>query len=80
MEPSETLYNQLKNNSLKNNTILNNYHSKQLVFDDLSNNLPDVFDQFFKPFRRLLTTMPGSHSSIYLIFLKLILKCLVLIQ
>ena len=50
MEPSEPLYNQLKINSLKNNIILNNC---LLVFDNLTNNLPDVFDQFFKPFKEL---------------------------
>ena len=50
MEPSEPLYNQLKINSLKNNIILNNC---LFVFDNLTNNLPDVFDQFFKPFKEL---------------------------
>ena len=50
MEPSEPLYNQLKINSLKNNIILSNY---LFVFDTLANNLPDVHDQFFKPFKEL---------------------------
>ena len=77
MEPSEPLYNQLKINSLKNNIILNNC---QFVFDKLANNFPDGFDQFFKLLRNRITTIPGGHNSIYLIFLKLILKCLVLIQ
>ena len=47
MEPSETLCNKLKINSLKNNIILNKC---LFVFDKLANNLPDVFNQFFKPF------------------------------
>ena len=50
MEPSEPLYNQLKINNLKSNIILNNC---LFVFDELANNLPDVFDQFFKPFEEL---------------------------
>ena len=50
MEPSEPLYNQLKINSLKNNIILNNC---LFVFDNLTNNLPNVFDQFFRPFKEL---------------------------
>ena len=50
MEPSEPLYSQLKINSLKNNIILNNC---LFVFDNLTNNLPDVFDQFSKPFKEL---------------------------
>ena len=77
MEPSEPLYNQLKINNLKNNITLNNC---LFVFDKLANNLPDVFDQFFKFLRNSITTMPGGHNSIYLMFLKLILKCLVLLQ
>ena len=60
MEPSEPLYNQLKINSLKNNIILNNC---LFVFDNLTNNLPDVFDQFFKPFKELLNhNMRGSQQ------------------
>ena len=50
MEPSEPLYNQLKINTLNNNIILNNC---RFVFDKLANNLLDVFDQFFKPFKEL---------------------------
>ena len=50
MEPSEPLYNQLKIHSLKDGIILNNC---MFVFDKLANNLPDVFDHFFKPFREL---------------------------
>ena len=44
MEPSEPLYQKLKINKLKNN-ILNNC---LFIFDKLTNNLPDVFDQFFQ--------------------------------
>ena len=77
-EPSEPLYNQLKINSLKNKIILNNC---LFVFDELANNLPDAFHQFSKPFKELrINAIPGSHNSVYLIFLKLIHKCLVLIQ
>ena len=50
MEPIEPLYNQLEINSLKSNIILNNC---LFVFDSLSNNLSDVFDQFLKPFKEL---------------------------
>ena len=50
IEPSESLYNQLKIHSLKNNIILNN---RLFVFDNLTNNLPDGFDQLFKPFKEL---------------------------
>ena len=51
MEPYEPLYNQLKiNSSLNTNIILNNC---LFVFDKLANNLPDVFDQFFNPFKEL---------------------------
>ena len=77
LETSEPLYNQLKIISLMNNIILNNC---LFVFDKLANNLPDVFAQFFKPFKELHTTIPGCHKSIYLTILKLILKCLVLTQ
>ena len=45
MELSEPLYQKLKINQLKNNIILNNC---LFVFDKLTNNLPDVFDQFFQ--------------------------------
>ena len=47
MEPSEPLYQKLKINKLKNN-ILNNC---LFIFDKLTNNLPDVFDQFFQPLK-----------------------------
>ena len=78
MEPSEPLYNQLKINSLKNNIILNNC---LFVFDNLTNNLPDVFDQFFKPFEELHNhNSKRGHNNIYLIFLKLKLKCFILIR
>ena len=77
IEASEPLYNQLKINSLKNNIILNN---SLFVFDKLANNLPHVFDSFSNLLRNCITTIPGGHNSVYLIFLKLILKCLVLIQ
>ena len=50
MELSEPLYNQLKINRLKNNVILNNCF---LSLIKLANNIPDVFDQFFKPFKEL---------------------------
>ena len=46
MEPSEPLYQKLKINKLKNNIILSNC---LFVFDKLTNNLPDVLDQFFQP-------------------------------
>ena len=55
IEPSESLYNQLKIHSLENNIILNNC---LFVFDNLTNNLPDVFDQLFKPFKEL-----HNHST-----------------
>ena len=48
IEPSEPLYQKLKINKLKNNIILN---SCLFVFDKLTNNLPDVFDQFFQSFK-----------------------------
>ena len=48
MEPSEPLYQKLKINKLKSNIILNNC---LFVFDKLTNNLPDVFDQFFLPLK-----------------------------
>ena len=50
MELSEPLYNQLKIYSLKNSIILSN---SLFVFDNLTNNLSRVFDQFFKPFKEL---------------------------
>ena len=48
MEPSEPLYQKFKINKLKNNIILNNC---LFLFDKLTNNLADVFDQFFQPFK-----------------------------
>ena len=48
MEPSEPLYQKLKINKLKNNIILSNC---LFVFDKLTNNLRDVLDQFFQPFK-----------------------------
>ena len=48
IEPSEPLYQKLKINKLKNNIILSNC---LFVFDKLTKNLPDVFDQFFQPFK-----------------------------
>ena len=48
MEPSEPLYQKLKINKLKNNIMLNNCLS---VFDILTNNLANVFDQFFQPLK-----------------------------
>ena len=77
MEPSEPLYQKLKINKLKNNIILNNC---LFIFDKLTNNLPDVFDQFFSPLKNRTTTTPGGHNNIYLIFQKQIHKCLVPIQ
>ena len=55
MELSEPLYNQLNINRLKNNVILNNCF---LSLIKLANNIPDVFDQFFKPFKEL-----NNHSA-----------------
>ena len=48
MEPPEPLYQKLKTNKLKNNIILNNC---LFIFDKLTNNLPDVFDQFSEPLK-----------------------------
>ena len=48
MEPSEPLYQKLKINKLKNNIVLNNCLS---VFDKLTKNLPDAFNQFFHPLK-----------------------------
>ena len=73
MKPSEPLYQKLKINKLKNNNILKNC---LLVF----NNLPDVFDQFIQPLKSSITTAPGGHNNIYLIFQKQIHKYLVPIQ
>ena len=77
MESSDLLYSQLKINNLKNNIILTNC---LFVFDKLANNLPDGFDKFFKPFKELHNFNTRSYNSIYLMFLKLIFKFLLLIQ
>ena len=50
----------LRNNSLKNNIIPNNC---LFVFDNLTNNLPDVFDQFFKPFKELHIHNPRGSQQ-----------------
>ena len=47
MEPSEPLYQKLKINKL-NHIILNNC---LFVFDKLTSNLLDIFDQFFQPLK-----------------------------
>ena len=48
MESSEPFYQKVKINNLKNNIILS---SCLFVVDTLTNNLPDVFDQFFQPLK-----------------------------
>ena len=55
MEPSEPWYQKLKINKSKNDIILNNC---LFVFDKLTNNPPDVFDQFFKEQRNHNTRRP----------------------
>ena len=77
MELPEPLYQKLKINKLKNNIILKNC---LFVFDKLINNLPDVFGQFFQPLKNTITTTPGVHDNIYLIFQKQIHRSLILIQ
>ena len=64
MEPSEPLYQNLKINKLKNNIILN---SCLFVFDKLTNNLPDVFDQFFHPFKEQHNCNTRGSQQYYLI-------------
>ena len=49
MEPSEPLYQKFKIDKLKNNIILK---ICLFVFDELTNNLPDIFDQFFQPVKK----------------------------
>ena len=49
MEPSELLYEKLKINKLKDNIIINKC---LFIFDKLTNNLPDVSDQFFQPLKK----------------------------
>ena len=46
MELSEPLYQKLKINKLKDNIILNDCI---FIFDKLTNNVLNVFDQFFQP-------------------------------
>ena len=77
MEPSEPPYQKLKTNKLKNNIILN---SCLFVFDNLTNNLLDVFDQFFQPLKEQHKHNTRGHNNIYLIFQKQVHKCLVPIQ
>ena len=48
MEPSEPLYQKLRTDKLKNNIILNNC---LFTFDKLTNNIRDVFGQFFQPLK-----------------------------
>ena len=48
MELTEPLYQKLQINKLKDNIIWNNC---LFVFDKLTNNLPDAFDQFFQPLK-----------------------------
>ena len=67
MESSEHLYQKLKTNKLKNNIILNN---SLFVFDKLTNNFADVFEQFVHSLKNSITTTPGRRSNIYLIFQK----------
>ena len=47
-ETSEPLYQKLKINKLKNNIKWNNC---LFVFNKLTNNLPDIFDQFLQPLK-----------------------------
>ena len=73
MEPSEPLYQKLKINKLKNNIMLNNC---LFVFDKVTNNLPDVFDQFFQPLKeqhnhntkgtqQYLLNIPKSNTQMF---------------
>ena len=64
IEPSEPLYQNLKINKLKNNIILKNC---LFVFDKLTNNLPDVFDQFFHPFKEQHNCNTRGSQQYYLI-------------
>ena len=77
MESSEHLYQKLKTNKLKNNLILNDF---LFVFYKLTNNLPDVFEQFVQPLKNSITTTPGGRNNIYLIFQKQTHRYLVPIQ
>ena len=61
METPEPLYKKLKINMLKNNIILKNC---LFVFDKLTNDLPDVFDQFFQPLNENLQSgLVAGHLS-----------------
>ena len=74
MELSEPIYQKLKVNKL---IILNNY---LFVFDKLTNNLQMYLISSFSPLKNSITTTPGGHNNIYLIFQKQIYNCLVPIQ
>ena len=77
IEPSEPLYQKLKINKLKNNIILNNCLFR---FDKLINNLPDVFDQFFQPFKEQHDHSTRGSQQYLLNIQKQIHRCLVPIQ
>ena len=73
MELSQPLYQKLKINKLKNNIILSNC---LFIFDKLTNNLPNVFDQFFKPIKeqhnhytrgsqQYLFNMPKTNTQMF---------------
>ena len=62
MEPSEPLCQKLKINKLKNNIILNNC---LFIFDKLTNNLPDIFDQFFQPLKQYLLNIPKTNTQMF---------------
>ena len=62
MEPSEPLYQKLKINKLKNNIILSNC---LFIFDKLTNNLPDIFDQFFQPLKQYLLNIPKTNTQMF---------------
>ena len=64
MEPSEPLYQKLKINKLKNN-ILNNC---LFVFDKVTNIFQMYLISSFSPLKSSVTTTPGGHNNIYLIF------------
>ena len=75
MESSQSLYQKLKINKLKNNIILNNC---LFVFDKLTNNLPDVFHQFFQPLKEQHNhNTRGSQQYLLNIHNTQIHKCLV---
>ena len=78
IEPSEPLYQKLlKINKLKNNIVLNNC---LFLFDKLTNNLPDVFDQFFQPFKEQHDHNTRGSQQYLLNIQKQIHRCLVPIQ